>query len=303
MHIQYTYITTVFYVSTTTEESAYATFSSVDLKLFTIFQSKGGIFIIYEQALAEKESLDAKIQEIHTQLITLPKGTFFCSKNGKYHKWYYYDNEKQIYIPKSNRAFAQQLVFKTYLTHKLHDLLQEKEAIDSYLTIHKANKSHAAAFLESNPEYSNLLSDSFKKNTTEFLNWMNEPYEKNLQHPEHLIHQTSSGLFVRSKSESIIAMMLQKNQIPFRYECALKLEQSTFFPDFTIRHPLTGETYYWEHFGLMDELPYRQNAFSKLQIYASYGIIPSVQLITTYETAQKPINAALIEKIINHHFL
>lgn len=135
------------------------------------------------------------------------------------------------------------------------------------------------------------------------LHWMNEPYEKNPQHPEHLLHATSSGIFVRSKSESIIAMALHQNQIPFRYECLLQLGQASFYPDFTIRHPKTGQLYYWEHFGLIDDPSYRQNAFSKLQIYASYGIYPSIQLITTYETAQSPLNAALVETIINHYFL
>lgn len=35
----------------------------------------------------------------------------------------------------------------------------------------------------------------------------------------------------------------------FRYECLLKLGDSAYYPDFTIKHPKTGKTYYWEHFG------------------------------------------------------
>ncbi|MFQ8777759.1 MAG: hypothetical protein ACLR78_10425 [Roseburia sp.] len=61
---------------------------------------------------------------------------------------------------------------------------------------------------------------------------------------------------MRSKSEAMIAMLLHLNAIPYRYECALSLGGVTLFPDFTIRHPVTGVLYYWEHFGLMDDPAY-----------------------------------------------
>ena len=77
----------------------------------------------------------------------------------------------------------------------------------------------------------------------------------------------------------------------------------TFYPDFTIRHPKTGEIIYWEHFGLMDDPSYYQKTFSKLQLYASYGIIPSINLITTYETQEHPLSADIVEKIVKHYFL
>ena len=35
--------------------------------------------------------------------------------------------------------------------------------------------------------------------------------------------------------------------IPFRYECALTLGNTTVYPDFTIMHPNTGELIYREH--------------------------------------------------------
>ena len=98
-------------------------------------------------------------------------------------------------------------------------------------------------------------------------------------------------------------MLLYINKIPFRYECALHLGETTLFPDFTIRHPKTGNVYYWEHFGLMDNPAYSQNAYSKLQLYTSHGIIPSIQLITTYETKDNPLSTDIVEKIIAYYFL
>ena len=132
---------------------------------------------------------------------------------------------------------------------------------------------------------------------------MTSSYEHNPNYPEQLLHKTSSGNLVRSKSETIIDMFLYTNQIPFRYECALHIGDTTVFPDFTIRHTQTGALYYWEHFGRMDDPSYYKNVFSKLQLYTSHGIIPSINLITTYETKENPLSSEVIEKIIEHYFL
>ena len=90
--------------------------------------------------------------------------------------------------------------------------------------------------------------------------------------------------FLCSKSEALIDMALFSHLIPFRYECELSLGTHILYPDFTIRHPKTDDIYYWEHFGLMDNPSYCQNVSFKLQQYSLNGIIPSIQLITTYET-------------------
>lgn len=96
---------------------------------------------------------------------------------------------------------------------------------------------------------------------------------------------------------------LYTNQIPFRYECALSLTSTTIYPDFTIRHPRTGETFYWEHFGMMGDPDYSQKAFHRMQLYNSNGIIPSIHLITTFETLEYPLNYETIEKIVKEYFL
>lgn len=48
---------------------------------------------------------------------------------------------------------------------------------------------------------------------------------------------------------------------------------------------------------------YAKNAGSKLSLYAANGIIPSVHLITTYETKAYPLNAGMIEHLISYSFL
>lgn len=167
-----------------------------------------------------------------------------------------------------------------------------------YSRIHK--KREALLFEPSG--YKELLSPLFKPKSQQLSSWMQESYERNLQYPENLIYKTISGNRVRSKSEAMIDMRLSAHQIPFRYECALQLGNLTIFPDFTIRHPKTGDFYYWEHFGLMNDPKYYKKTFSKLELYTSHGIVPSIQLITTYETSDAPLSPDVIEELISRYF-
>lgn len=251
--------------------------------------------------LSEYKKIENKIKNLKEQINALPSGNLICARNGKHYKWYKSNQHVNTYIPKKNRTLAEQLALKKYLCLLLDDLSHEKRAIQFYLN-HHSDTSKAELLLD-NPEFKALLAPHFTPRSQELSDWMNSSYEHNPRHPEHLLHKSSSGNLVRSKSESIIDMLLYLNQIPFRYECALQLGETTIFPDFTIRHPKTGVVYYWEHFGLMDNPAYSQNVYSKLQLYTSHGIIPSIQLITTYETKERPISSDTITKIITHYFL
>ncbi len=251
--------------------------------------------------LSEYNRLEIKIKQLEGRIKNLPPGKFICSRNGKNYKWYVNDNHNKIYIPKKNRQFAEQLALKKYLESILLDLIKEKRAIGFYLKHHSEYKQSES--LLHNPEFKNLLITNFQPVSEELYDWANCNYERNPHHPEHLNQKCCSGNLVRSKTESIIDMFLSNNKIPFRYECSLQLGEVTLYPDFTIRHPVTGEVYYWEHFGLMDNSTYAGNVYTKLALYTAHGIIPSINLITTYETKEKPISVGMIEKIVEYYFL
>lgn len=253
--------------------------------------------------LKESQRLQQQIDSIQRKLSIFPDGKLICSHNGKRCKWYISDGHTKTHIPRKERQLAEQLAAKKYLSLHLEDLSQEKRAIDFYLRHHLPDSRKAENLLTEIPGYQELLSPFFSTKSQKLMNWMHSPYERNTKYPEQLIHKASSGNYVRSKSEAMIDMFLYTNQIPFRYECALHLGDTILFPDFTIRHPETDKLYYWEHLGKMDDPVYRKNAFSKLELYASYGIIPSIQLITTYETKENPLSSEVIEKIIEYYFL
>lgn len=252
--------------------------------------------------LVESKKLEEQIHLLQSQLRTFPEGKLICCRNGNYYKWYRGDGKNHIYIPKKNRQLAEQLSAKKYLSLRMKELLHEKTAIDFYLRHHASGPKLSERMLTDMPEYQELLSPFFIPASQEHIRWMKSPYERNTKYSEQLAHKTSSGNWVRSKSEALIDMVLYTNKIPFRYECALQLGEHTFYPDFTIRHPSADRLYYWEHFGRMDDSFYAKNAYSKLQIYTTYGIIPSIHLITTYETKEHPLNSDTIEKIVKEYF-
>ena len=259
--------------------------------------------MFYERMLEEHKMLEKRIKELEETVKKFPEGKIFSAKNGKYTKWYLTDGKTQTYLPKRKRKLAEKLVTKKYLQLLIEDYEQEKRAIEFYLRHYNPNTCKAHSLLLKNPEYKDLLLPHFKPLSDELAEWSESPYDSNTKYPEQLIHKTILGKYLRSKSEVLIDTVLHKYKIPFRYEAVLKIGDSILYPDFTIRHPQTGKVFYWEHFGLMDDMNYIQNMSNKLRLYASNGIIPSINLITTYETQDAPLTIELVEKIVRYYFL
>ncbi len=185
----------------------------------------------------------------------------------------------------------------------MQELIQKRDFLTLCIRHGSSETENAAQKLLEHPGYQELLSPYFRPVSQELVEWKSASFQSNPYKTEQLSIRASSGSMVRSKSEAMIDMALHTHKIPFRYECILILGDSVFYPDFTIRHPLTGELFYWEHFGLMDDPEYRQNAGKKMNQYISHGLIPGIHLITTYETAERPLGPAEIEEIISKYFL
>ena len=91
-----------------------------------------------------------------------------------------------------------------------------------------------------------------------------------------LIHRTSNGTFVRSKSEVIIANALSNSHIDFAYEKEFRGHDDTSrLPDFTIEDAATGEMYIWEHLGMLSNPDYAEAWKRKKAWYAESGVTES----------------------------
>lgn len=122
---------------------------------------------------------------------------------------------------------------------------------------------------------------------------------------EFLIHTTSRGDAVRSKSEVIIADHLHSNKIQYHYEQPLTINGVTKYPDFTIEDDDLGITFYWEHCGMLADPGYRRRWEEKKQWYLAHGILPHEQgggpkgtLIVTEDRANGSISSKDILNLV-----
>ena len=126
---------------------------------------------------------------------------------------------------------------------------------------------------------------------------------------DNLIHRTARGEAVRSKSEVIIADLLHAKGIDYRYEEPLERNGITKYPDFTIEDDDTGETYYWEHLGMLGNPIYQQRWNEKLAWLESQGITPKEEgggpngtLIITGDSPEGGIDAKGVSDLIEDLF-
>ena len=247
--------------------------------------------------------MEGEIQTLTRQLQQYPEGKLICTQNGPYTKWYQQSEGKFNYIPKKNKKLAEQLAIKKYYMLRIDALKREKHLLDSYLKHHIPDFERKDNKILLDSKYHDLLKSHFIPDDSNLEAWQKAPFQSNPKYPEQLLIKTCSGYCVRSKSEALIEIALCMHQIPHRYECALELDGITVYPDFTLRHPNTGKMYFWEHFGRMDDPEYCHKTAIKLEQYALNNIIPSINLITTYETGEHPLSPEIIEQTIKTYFL
>ena len=113
---------------------------------------------------------------------------------------------------------------------------------------------------------------------------------------------TKNGEQVRSKSEVLIANALSDAGIPYLYEKPLQLFDRTVLPDFTILDLRRRKTIYWEHFGMMDDEKYREEAGRKISTYIRAGYTPYKDIIFTFETKDDPFTIEQAERILKDFF-
>ena len=213
---------------------------------------------------------------------------------------------KKVYLNRKKIDLASDLAYKTLLLARQRDLLKEKKGALSFLKA-CASADEEAKLLEAHPIIAALVrrrGQTPYNSLPQYLkDWQQAVYKSNPRHPEHLTVPSINGYFVRSKSEAIIDASLAKYNIPFRYECGIVIDGETYYPDFMIRHPDTGQTFLWEHFGMIDDPLYCRRNLPKIPQYAKMGYVPGKNLIITCETDNVPLDMNYVDDLIKYYFL
>jgi hypothetical protein len=148
-----------------------------------------------------------------------------------------------------------------------------------------------------NPQFS----DTLLRNTNMFVLAV-RPEGVERYFADHLIHRTRKGDMVRSKSEVIVADILTALGVSYEYEQKLPAENDSRdfrLPDFTVSYE--GDTFYWEHLGMLSVPSYREEWTRKRQWYSDNGYLDRV--ITSEDGSDGSIDAAAIERLARQKIL
>lgn len=178
-----------------------------------------------------------------------------------------------IVVPNPCRPLSRELLY-TALTRQRNDvvlLIQgEPRELMKYSQVERSDTARRLTNLFDNP---NLI-----------------PYAGTFLE-DGLIHRTARGEMVRSKSEVVVADILQSFGLEYAYELAfLGSDGSTRYPDFVVDDAETGRFVIIEHLGMLDLPDYRRRWERKLSWYREQGVLPFAEgggprgmLVTTTE--------------------
>ena len=249
------------------------------------------------------ETLEASTK---ARLLKAPPGMLRVSRSRGRTQYYHRmtaSDRKGVYIPGAHADLAAKLAQKSYDEKLLRTLQKEIKAIDAYIRL--SPEEQPEEIYESLSETRKKMVDPPIETGDMFLDrWIRKPYEGKPfpdDYPELL---TDKGERVRSKSELIIANMLAKENVPYRYEYPIRLTGfGTVYPDFTVLNIRERKEMYWEHQGMMDDAEYAEKAIRKVTMYHLNGIFPGDRLILTSETRTNPLNIRQIRGIIRHFLI
>jgi hypothetical protein len=187
-----------------------------------------------------------------------------------------------LIIPKTGRLLSRELIY-TALTR----------AKDKLVVLIEGDSPHWL-FNLSKPQ----LSKTAERNTHLFRVSVRES-KCSVPYVEGLIHKTlKEGLFVRSKSEVIIANMLYEREISFEYEREYKQGNGRRIPDFSFIDA-AGDLIILEHLGMLQKPAYKEEWDKKLKFYEDNGFVLGQNLFTTRDDENGAIDSLEIERVIN----
>ena len=239
-----------------------------------------------------------------------PEGNLRISKSNGSVQYYQKSTAEKTgghYILSKNKKLAQQLAQKEYDKKVLEAATRELKLLNhtlhQYEQLQIRSKIAEKIFSRFTKMRQKLIKPVRLADETFSAQWLGLSYEKKPFAEDSTKYTTARGDFVRSKSENIIADTLYRMSIPYRYEFPLELKTEDgrrikLHPDFCCLNLRARQEFYWEHFGMMDNSDYAEQAVGKLSLYAYNGIFPGRNLIITTETSKQPLSTKLVEKII-----
>lgn len=249
--------------------------------------------------------LEESILKLQKSLKKAPEGSLWVHKKGTYTQYGIYQNNsdegKLKYLSVKEKKLIQELQQKSYNEKILFALKNQVLCLRKTLSLLK-EESPEAVLNNFSEEKQKLTIPVTLSNEEYAKQWQSKKYESPGFSENSLLYVTQLGLRVRSKSEIIIADLLQQKKVPFLYETPLELKtfngKKIFHPDFCCLNLRTRQEFYWEHFGMMDDPEYSANAVGKLKVFNENHFVQGKNLIITMETQSNPLTAKEVRGVI-----
>jgi len=225
------------------------------------------------------------LSAVTAELLKLPAGRLV--QRGK--RYYHVVNEKEVGITKKPELIQQ--------LRRKNCLLNLKKRLEKNVLIFSKAISNLVSI---NPEeiirtlpasYQDVPISHFNHPTIE--KWLARPRKENTFKGKK--YEVKKGVKVRSKSEYMIACLLDEYGIFYLYEVVITLDGETISPDFIIINLFTGKIIIWEHFGALHESKYAKKMNTKMGLYLNHGFIPFETIIYTFEF---DMNISRLKKLI-----
>ena len=251
------------------------------------------------------EILDRAIKMAQKDSRHFPQGCLRISASGNQCRYFNLTgpNEKKgTYIPKSDSRTVKALAQKDYAERFIKAASAERDYWEKALEKLTAFSTDTA-YEKLSDKRKALVSPYIVPDERYAQLWQAADYTPSPYNAENKRHPTRRGEMVRSKSEVMIANVLDDLGIPYRYEQGLRLKDGhTYYPDFTLLDLRTREEVYLEHFGILDDPQYLARACKKMHDYEENGIFPGVNLLATFETSVAPLNAEITREMLQRFF-
>lgn len=259
---------------------------------------KMNISIIQKRRKYLEELVDVKTKELQK----LPEGSIRAVEHGHNFQYYLRSNgydKNGRYIKKSNQDIASRMIQHEYDQKVIDSASREIDTLTALEKIY-AGTTAEDIYLQM-PKGKQALSTPIEESDEEFLaRFLNLDYPKLSFADDAPEFYTNSDIRVRSKSEVIIANLLDKMKVPYLYEMPLVLKGFTVHPDFTLIDVENRRLIYHEHLGMLDDSIYVNNALMKIREYEKCGYYLGETLLITGESSTCPLDIKLVEKKIRY---
>ena len=258
--------------------------------------------VAFRESLHRQKELKKLIRNKKKQLSKAPEGHLQITGGNETIKYYWMrsgDFGTGTYLGKNDLKQAKKLAQKSYdrkvlsaaerelqAWQQLAKLLPGTTAEEVYETLSPARQALVTPI--------QLTDEEYRKQ------WEAVTWEPGRFQPGAAEFWTDRGERVRSKSEQLIANLLYRLGIPYRYEYPLEVfvdgRKKVWRPDFMILDVPHRKEFFLEHLGMLDDGEYGPGAKYKIMAYEQNGLYEGRGMYYTFETKAAPLDIRYVEQ-------